>query len=120
MKPATKVERTGIGARRSQRLKLQVPVWVHSERGKGARRSEEAVALNVNVRGGLLELKAPVERGDVILIVHKTTLETQECRVAYVGPSTQDGRKIGFEFTQPGTNFWGIHFPTPGPRLIGR
>jgi hypothetical protein len=120
MKPASRLERSGIGARRSQRLKLQVPVWVHSQLGKGPRTSEQTMALNVNVRGGMLELKAQVERGDVIHIVHKTTMETQECRVVYVGPSTQDGRKIGFEFTQPGTNFWGIHFPAPGPRLIGR
>jgi hypothetical protein len=120
MKPAPKLERTGIGSRRSQRLKLQVPVWVHSQCGKGPRTSEEAVALNVNLRGGLLEIKARVERGDVIVIVHKTTLESRECRVAYVGPSTQDGRKIGFEFKDPATNFWGINFPEPGPRLIGR
>ena len=120
MAPATKLQRTGNGARRSQRLKLLVPVWVHSKRENAQRTREESYAVNVNVAGGMLEVKFPVQRGDLILIVHKNTLETQECRVTYVGPLTTDTRKIGFEFTQPAAHFWGINFPSPGPRLIGR
>src|ERR1700722_2026065 len=77
MAPATKLERTGNGARRSQRLKLLVPVWVHSKREKAQRTREESYAVNVNVAGGMVEVKFAVQRGDLILIVHKNTLETQ-------------------------------------------
>ncbi len=119
MKSATTLEKPRPGSRRSQRLKLQVPVLVTRQVPKQKPVREDAVTLNVNVSGGLFELHMPVERGDLVTLQNKATAEERESRVVYVGPTTPNGRKIGVEFTQPKKDFWQIHFPLLAPRNNG-
>ena len=119
MKSATTLEKPRPGSRRSQRLKLQVPVLVTRQIPKQRPAREDSVTLNVNVSGGLFELLMPVERGVLLTVQNKCTLEERESRVVYVGPTTPHGRKIGVEFTQPAKDFWKIHFPAVAPRSNG-
>ena len=107
------------GSRRSQRLKLQVPVLVTRQIPKQRPAREDAVTLNVNVCGGMFELQMPVERGELLTVQNKCTAEERESRVVYVGPTGPNGRKVGVEFTQPSKDFWQIHFPLVAPRNNG-
>jgi hypothetical protein len=75
------------------------------------RAPETTSTLNVNVFGALLTLKMLVHRGEVLVLKNLLTNEELECRVAYVGPSTATGQKIGVEFTKATPNFWQIYFP---------
>lgn len=116
MKSANAVDKPRIGARRSHRLKLQVPVIVTRHAANGAPSEEIATMLNVNAFGGMVFLKGHVERGDTFRVTNKATLEQQECRVVNIGPITPIGHKIGIEFTSPAPDFWRIYFPTVDPR----
>jgi hypothetical protein len=119
MKTATSLEKPRPGSRRSQRLKLQVPVIVKRE-NPGQRPSvEDVVTLNVNKCGGLFELRMPVTLGDLLVVTNKATTDEQVSRVVYVGPNQPHGRKIGVEFSQPAKDFWRICFPTLAPRTNG-
>lgn len=111
------VDKPRIGSRRSHRLKLQVPVFVSRPAAwTGAKLGETSVMLNVNAFGGMLILKAHAERGDVLMVTNKATLEEQECRVVNIGPVTPIGKKLGIEFTNPAPDFWRIYFPSVDPR----
>jgi hypothetical protein len=119
MKAASTLDKPKPGSRRSQRLKLQVPVLVTRHVPKQKPEREDAVTLNVNLAGGLFELHMPVARGDLLTVQNKSTSEERESRVVYVGPTAPHGRKIGVEFTQPTKDFWQIHFPSVAPRNNG-
>jgi len=119
MKPATTLEKPRPSSRRSQRLKLQVPVLVTRQVPNQTAAREDALTLNVNACGGMFELRMPVEKGDLVIVQNKATTEEQESRVVYIGPNAPHGRKIGVEFTQPAKDFWRICFPRVGPRPNG-
>jgi len=117
------MEKPRAASRRSQRLKLQVPVEVHREathHASGREHRERSTAMNLNAFGGLLMLRAPVQRGDLLFLTNRSTNEVQECRVVSVGPAGENGKKIGVEFTKPSAHFWGIYFPPTEPRANGR
>jgi hypothetical protein len=116
MKIANPVDKPRVSSRRSHRLKLQVPVLVNRAASKVPHLEESAIMLNVNAFGGLLVLKAHVERGEALLITNKATLEQQECQVVNIGPVTPIGTKIGIEFKNLAPDFWRIYFPTVDPR----
>ncbi len=107
-------EKVRPASRRSQRLKLQFPVFITVVGPSRQTKTEETITLNVNAWGGLFELRMPVDLSDAVIVTNKSTTEEQEARVAYVGPVQPHGRKIGVEFITPAKDFWRIHFPSPG------
>ena len=111
MKAATAVDKARLGSRRSQRLKLQVPIMVSRPARNNNRQPETTLTLSVNAWGALLTLKMMVHRGEVLSLKNVLTMEELECRVVYVGPTTAGGQKIGVEFTKASLNFWQIYFP---------
>lgn len=113
MKPKMELEKSRPASRRSQRLKLQFPVFITVVGPSRRTKTEETITLNVNAWGGLFELRMPVELSDAVIVTNKSTTEEQEARVAYVGPVQPHGRKIGVEFITPAKDFWRIHFPSP-------
>jgi hypothetical protein len=116
MKIANAVDKPRVGSRRSHRLKLQVPVVVTRHGSNGVPLEEVSTMLNVNAFGGMVILRAHVERGETLRVTNKATLEEQECRVINIGPVTPIGTKIGIAFTKPAPDFWRIYFPTVDPR----
>jgi hypothetical protein len=101
----------GKRRRRSRRLSLHVPVRVSGlDKDKNPFR-EEMPMLSVNAHGGLLALRAKVERGQRIFLVNTNTQEERECRVVYLGREFFGRRKVGIEFTNPASNFWRASFP---------
>jgi hypothetical protein len=106
-----------LGRRRSQRVTLSVPIVVSETDHKHVIERTRSVA--VNRYGGLIELHAKVDWGQSLMLTNPFSRVDQECRVVYLGPSQQDKRVIGIEFTEPVSNFWNISFPAYGARALG-
>jgi hypothetical protein len=103
----------GKGQRRSKRLPLQVPVLVYGRDVDNTPFHEPARMLSLNQNGGLLALSAKVNQGHTILVVNRTTVEEQECRVVSVLVGQGGKRHVGIEFVQPAPDFWRISFTSP-------
>ncbi len=64
----------------------------------------------INAHGGLLYLGESLSLGAEITLVNPATEEEQECRVVYVGDTSDKGTRIGVEFLSPSPHFWGVEF----------
>ena len=98
------------GQRRSKRLPLQVPVLVYGRDTDNVPFHEPARMLSLNQNGGLLALSARVKQGHTILVVNRTTVEEQECRVVSIQAGPGGKRHVGIEFVEPAPDFWRISF----------
>jgi hypothetical protein len=95
--------------RRSQRLLLQVTVFIRRE--EPAEFTEETRTLVVNAHGALVTLAASIQKGQTLYMKNKATGEEQACRVAYAGAQRDGVAQAGLEFIQPAPEFWRINFP---------
>jgi hypothetical protein len=100
--------------RRSRRLPIEVPVHVYGRLSDNMPFRDFTRTISVNAYGGLLDVTAPVRRGQSVLLVHSITQEERECRIVYVGPESNGRRTIGVEFARPADNFWHVFFPLAG------
>lgn len=106
--------------RRSSRMITSVPVRAQGMNADGRKFHESSHTIVVNAHGGLLLMRENVELGTEIVLVNPATEEEQECRVVYVGDSSDKGTRVGIEFLSPSPHFWGIEFgqqewPTNSP-----
>lgn len=100
--------RNGVPIKKSQRLRLELPVFVYSRSADQEPLYEMARSLVVYGRGGVLVLGATVELGQELLLVNPRSEVQAECRVAGFEPCPP---MVRLEFTQPATGFWGVVFP---------
>ena len=42
--------------------------------------------------------------------INPATEEEQECRIVYLGDTSEKGTRIGVEFLSPSPHFWGVEF----------
>jgi carbon monoxide dehydrogenase subunit G len=92
------------------RVLLSVPISV-SGKIKTENFNEDTRTLVVNAHGALMSLAAEVTAGQTLTISNKTSRQSRECRLIYVG-STQAGKsQVGLEFLEPSPGFWQIDFP---------
>jgi hypothetical protein len=97
--------------RRSSRLFKRIPVVI-SGRGLSGRKFKQAVeTIVVNAHGALLYLDESVEMDAEVSVTNPVTQEEQECRVVFLGETTEKGQRVGIEFLQPAPHFWGVEFP---------
>lgn len=96
--------------RRSQRVMLSLPLIVSGKTGEGPF-TEDTQTMVVNAHGALVGLKAKVVNGQTIQIKNVVSQEEQECRIIWVGPTTDGRAQCGIEFVKPSPKFWGISFP---------
>ena len=96
--------------RRSARMFTRVPVHTSGKnlRGRSFRESSETVVISAH--GGLLYVNEPLEMGSIVLLTNPATLEEQDCRIVYLGDSSDRGQRIGVEFLTPAPHFWGVEF----------
>jgi len=113
-------EKPPEGYRRSKRLPLHVPVFIYGRGPANKPFRDVTETILVNLHGGLLTLRAPVERGQTILLVNNATQQSRACRAVYIGPERDGRREVGFEFLRPTPNFWKIHFPPDNPQLAAQ
>jgi len=110
--------RNGAGPRRSGRVTLRVPLRIYEPGSNKRFLVEEASALKVSLWGGLVALRAAVNRDQRLFLVNQATGETAESKVAYLGPMQLGGsrlRLVAIEFLRPSPGFWGLAFPTVDP-----
>ena len=98
--------------RRGRRAFLRVPVIARGHTTEHKPFDEQTQTLVVGPHGALLNLAAQVERGQVIMLTNRTTRETQECRIVYVGHAAEGQREVAVEFAEAAPNFWQLTFPS--------
>ena len=98
--------------RRSTRLALSVPVLAYGHNSGKEPFHEATQTICVNAAGGLLALAAPVEPGQMILLVNCNTQKEHRCRVVRVGPECDGGRMVGVEMIPAASGFWGVVYDT--------
>jgi hypothetical protein len=98
--------------RRSSRVFTRIPVKVRGINTDGEKFRESCQTVVVNSHGGLLYLNQDVELGAQILLINPVSEEEQECRVVYLGDTSDKGTRIGVEFLSPAPHFWGVEFTT--------
>lgn len=104
--------------RRSERVKLSVPVTVLAETREREQVQEETVTAVVNAHGGLFKLKMEVLVGQPIVVVNPMVNKEQSCRVVRVDELQHGGFGVAFEFDTPAPEFWPLASPPLDWNLI--
>ncbi|HTQ87085.1 MAG TPA: PilZ domain-containing protein [Candidatus Solibacter sp.] len=102
---------SGAERRRSERVFLQIGIFVQGVSSEGHAFREKTQTLAVNAHGALIHLAQDVRSGDQVTLTNGYTSEQQACRVVYAKPMTGNVRAVGVEFVKPSPKFWGIDFP---------
>jgi hypothetical protein len=98
--------------RRSSRVRIRIPVRVHSNQSDGEPKDASAEVLSVSRTGALLRLPFLPELGSRIEVLHGLSNETREFRVISVRDKKEHGPfDLGVEILYPARNFWGVSFP---------
>ena len=96
--------------RRSSRVFTRIPVRAAGKNADGRKFRQNSQTIVINAHGGLLYLQEVLELGAEIVLINPATEEEQECRVVYVGDTSDKGTRIGIEFLSPSPHFWGVEF----------
>ena len=104
-------------ARRSSRVFMRISVRVNGTNINGRKFRENSQTIVVNAHGALLYIEAEVGMHSQITLANPVTDEEQECRVVFLGDSSDKGQRVGVEFLSPAPHFWGVEFaPEDWPR----
>lgn len=96
--------------RRSSRMFTRIPVQACGKNTEGRKFKEQSQTIVINAHGGLLYLQEPLEIGSEVVLTNPATEEDQECRVVYLGDTSDKGTRVGVEFLSPAPHFWGVEF----------
>jgi hypothetical protein len=96
--------------RRSSRVFTRIPVQAKGKNLQGQKFRVKSQTIVINAHGGLLYLNEELELGADLVLVNPATDEEQECRVVYLGDTSDKGTRIGVEFLCPAPHFWGVEF----------
>lgn len=110
--------KNGAETRRSSRVTLRVPLKIYEPETNKRFLIEEAYAVKVSLWGGLVALRAAVNRNQQLVTVNRATGETADSRIVYVGPMLPGAgllRLVAIEFLRPSPGFWGVVFPKTEP-----
>jgi len=102
---------SGAERRRSERVFLQIGIFVQGVSSDGHAFREKTKTLAVNAHGALIHLAQDIRANEQVTLTHAVTSEQQACRVVYTKPMTGNIRAVGVEFLKPAPKFWGIDFP---------
>ena len=98
------------GDRRSQRIFHRTKLQALGRSQEGRKFREICETVVVSAHGGLLVLRHEVVEGEILVLVSPETQEEQECRIVYLGDTSERGNRVGVEFLTPAPHFWGIDF----------
>jgi hypothetical protein len=96
--------------RRSSRVFTRITVQARGKSSDGRKFRESSNTIVINAHGALLYLQQSVELGAEIVLINSVTEEEQECRVVYLGDTSDKGTRVGVEFLCPSPHFWGVEF----------
>jgi hypothetical protein len=101
---------TYVNRRRSTRIFHRVRLRASGLASDGRKFREASQTIVLSAHGALLYLQHDVSPGALLVITNPETQEDQECRVVYLGDTSEHGRRVGVEFLTPAPHFWGIDF----------
>jgi hypothetical protein len=107
-----------MNQRRSDRVSLQIRLFLETELQAGTLTRMEAFTLVVNAHGGLLEVGVKLAQGQKMYLSHPVTAAKQPCRVISVKRAQDGVFEVAFEFENPTPHFWPISFPPADWELI--
>jgi hypothetical protein len=85
---------------------MHVPVVIYGFAGKSGAFHEDSETILVNSSGALVTLKARLALGDTVFLIHKSSRQEQEVRVAYLDAYSDRETRVGLAFRQPISDFW--------------
>jgi hypothetical protein len=105
----TAADGTKLERRKETRFPVSVPVEASWKGPDGVLVKEEAVARQVNARGGLLEMTNYPEIGTRVTLTNFLSAETMDARVLAT-PNSREGVAHGIvvELVSPNESFWGV------------
>jgi hypothetical protein len=109
-------EKHGADRRRSERIRLQLPIRVVGFDEARGRFIEDTHTIVVSKSGSLIALKHKVFPADIIRVINLENMEEADFRV--VGPSIVTEKEVyewGVESAEVDRNIGGINFPEPLP-----
>ena len=110
-KSATRIPTPKGKNRRSDRYPVVVPVQVKWSEPRGAGVIEFAEAKEVNMHGGLLDMRGRPAIGSVIELTNLGSAKTASVRVVSLRPSQKTPiLEVGVELLTPSEAFWGVTF----------
>ena len=103
----------GQNRRRSQRVLLQVAVFItfETQEGKGVR--AQGFTQVVNAHGGLMDVPFRTAAGQKLTLINPQTGKEARCRVVRVDRPRDGSFPTAFEFAERSPQFWPISFPPP-------
>jgi hypothetical protein len=104
------IETTASSERRSSRVFTRIPVQARGKNILGQKFRAKSQTIVINAHGGLLYLNEELELGADLVLINPATEEEQECRVVYLGDTSERGTRVGVEFLCPSPHFWGVEF----------
>jgi hypothetical protein len=106
----TQVNGQTSAQRRSSRVFTRIPVRAMGKSVRGRKFRENSQTIVINAHGGLLYLQEEIALGADLVLINPVTEEEQECRVVYLGDTSEKGTRVGIEFLSPSPHFWGVDF----------
>ena len=106
--------------RRTVRVAITVALTVRWQAPSGDVFSVKTKSQSVSHSGGLCVLEEPVVVGQSLQMINENSGEAVEAKVVTVRKARDGKTYVGFEFVQPNSNFWRMHFPAPGARPLRR
>lgn len=85
---------------------MRVPVVIYGFAGKSGAFHEDTETIVVNSNGALITLKAELAVGDTVFLIHKSSRQEQEVRVAYLDAYSDRETHVGLAFKHPISDFW--------------
>jgi hypothetical protein len=97
--------------RRSQRVALAVRLVVSGVPALGPAFVEETTTVVVNAHGAMIQLREPVQKGQMLNVRNAVTGEELACKIVDVTAGSSGQPEVGVEFTEPHPHFWRVSFP---------
>ena len=118
------LETQASAQRRSSRVFTRISIRAQGRASDGRKFRENSHTIVINAHGGLIYLQQELDLGAEIILINPSTEEEQECRVVYLGDTSDKGTRVGVEFLSPSPHFWGVEFaqqdwtsPPPPPPI---
>jgi PilZ domain len=102
-----------FGKRRSERVLLDVPLFIEGKAEGTQDFKEETFTLTVSAHGALIVLAAKVTLGQTIRLTNLKNKDQHEATVAFLGPPYAGLSTVGIQFSQPAPEFWALASPPP-------
>ena len=106
--------------RRTVRVAINVALTVRWEAPSGDVFSVKTKSQSVSQSGGLCVLEEPAVVGQSLQMINENSGEAAEAKIVTVRKARDGKTYVGFEFVEPNSNFWRMHFPAPGARPLRR